>query len=94
MSTEAKEEVLGVYNKSIILHAVTSLIKENEEWRGTPTELLNALCLVPTPRALAVQVNKLNSELEKRGIFVKHAITGGRYLITITKSQKEEIKTK
>lgn len=90
MSTETKQQDSEVHNQyHDILSAVVNLVKENKKFRGTAAELAKVLGLVDmNPRALVVQVNKLNGELENRGIFVKHSINRGRHLVTITNTHE------
>jgi superfamily II helicase len=85
----AEEDLEGYNQNHDFLHGVVSFIEENEKFRGTATELSEVLGLSDiNPRVLSLNLEKIKSELENHGIFVKHSITRGRHLVTITNTHR------
>ena len=70
-----------------ILNVVINLVEESGgAWKGQACELSKKILGVSNinPRALSVQLKKLNVELENRGIFVRHSINRGKHLIKLS----------
>ena len=79
MSTETEQQDLG------LLSTVVSYMSKNEKFRGTATELSRVLGLSDmNARVLSLNLEKIKSELENNGIFVKHSINRGRHIIKLS----------
>ena len=91
MSTETEQpDLVGVYNHNHdFLRGVVNYIEENEKFRGTAAELSRVLgSLDMNARVLSLKLEKIKSELENNGIFVKHSIIRGRHIITIANTHE------
>lgn len=86
MSTTAQQPDLGVYNQNHdFLRSVVNFMSEREKiFRGSATELAKVLYLDMNPRVLSLNLEKINGELENRGIFVTRSKMRGKHIIKLS----------